>query len=219
MSRGSVEPTRETGERRGRFWFIGNNLALDFLNTQMMEGGELVDRHSSPDDLLDWVLAAGIAEAEPRGSFPKSVLADALQLRRTLREAFDQTTAGHAVPDEALEKLNRFLNAPPPMEIRRGEQGLERHTVTDLVARPDVLTWLIADAGARLLTGPMLQAVRRCANKTCILYFADTSRNQARRWCSVKACGNRGKVAAHYVRTRMSRRRQIGNESGGDSSR
>ncbi len=45
-------------------------------------------------------------------------------------------------------------------------------------------------------------AIRKCANPECQLYFYDTSRVGKRRWCSMAACGNRAKVAAHMERLR-----------------
>jgi predicted RNA-binding Zn ribbon-like protein len=33
-----------------------------------------------------------------------------------------------------------------------------------------------------------------------VLFFYDTTKNHARRWCSMAFCGNRHKVAAHYRR-------------------
>ncbi|MDD7942516.1 CGNR zinc finger domain-containing protein [Actinomycetospora lutea] len=76
----------------------------------------------------------------------------------------------------------------------------------DLSADAGALPWLLADAGARLLTGTMTDRLRRCANHdACVLVFLDTSRNRARRWCSMEMCGNRSKVAAHESRARQRR--------------
>jgi len=44
--------------------------------------------------------------------------------------------------------------------------------------------------------------VKACQNPQCVLLFYDTTKNHARRWCSMAACGNRAKVAAHYQRAR-----------------
>ena len=47
-----------------------------------------------------------------------------------------------------------------------------------------------------------LSLVKACQNPQCVLFFYDTTKNHARRWCSMAACGNRAKVAAHYQRAR-----------------
>ena len=59
---------------------------------------------------------------------------------------------------------------------------------------------LIAVAAADLLCHGDLSLVKKCDNPRCILYFYDTTKNHARRWCSMAGCGNRMKAAAHYRR-------------------
>ena len=62
----------------------------------------------------------------------------------------------------------------------------------------------MADSAAEFLVSGDRALVRKCKNPGCILYFYDTTRNHARAWCSMNACGNRMKVAAHYRRHRES---------------
>ncbi len=42
--------------------------------------------------------------------------------------------------------------------------------------------------------------VRKCGQ--CVLHFHDTSKKGTRRWCSMRLCGNRVKVAAYAARQR-----------------
>jgi predicted RNA-binding Zn ribbon-like protein len=42
--------------------------------------------------------------------------------------------------------------------------------------------------------------VRHCGADNCALIFLDSSRPNARRWCSMKRCGNRTKVRIHRSR-------------------
>lgn len=58
------------------------------------------------------------------------------------------------------------------------------------------MLWSAAD----LLTGTLLGRVRECANDKCLWLFLDESKNGTRRWCSMKACGNRAKAHRHYTR-------------------
>ena len=41
-----------------------------------------------------------------------------------------------------------------------------------------------------------------CASDSCDWLFLDISRNQMRRWCDMKTCGNRDKARRHYERTK-----------------
>ncbi|HKN11149.1 MAG TPA: CGNR zinc finger domain-containing protein, partial [Pseudomonadota bacterium] len=42
--------------------------------------------------------------------------------------------------------------------------------------------------------------VKACEGHACTLMFVDRTRGRARRWCSMAACGNRAKQAAHRNR-------------------
>src|SRR5487761_522058 len=51
-----------------------------------------------------------------------------------------------------------------------------------------------------LLTGERLARVRLCANEKCRWLFLDDSKAGTRRWCAMRACGNRAKAHRHYMR-------------------
>ncbi|GAB2525008.1 CGNR zinc finger domain-containing protein [Nocardiopsis aegyptia] len=52
-----------------------------------------------------------------------------------------------------------------------------------------------------VLTGRSVR-LKRCAEHTCGWVFWDGSKNQSRRWCSMRVCGNRTKSRRHTERTR-----------------
>jgi predicted RNA-binding Zn ribbon-like protein len=58
----------------------------------------------------------------------------------------------------------------------------------------------IVEALARLVCDEDFTQVKACEGPACTLLFADHTRGHARRWCSMKICGNRAKVAAHRKR-------------------
>lgn len=43
-----------------RFLFVGGNVSIDFVNTQMIESGREVDRISTPQELAAWVAASNL---------------------------------------------------------------------------------------------------------------------------------------------------------------
>jgi predicted RNA-binding Zn ribbon-like protein len=54
----------------------------------------------------------------------------------------------------------------------------------------------IARDGVRVFSaGP--ERIRHCGADDCALIFYDSSRPNARRWCSMQRCGNRTKVRTH----------------------
>ncbi|MCK6458716.1 MAG: CGNR zinc finger domain-containing protein, partial [Planctomycetes bacterium] len=83
---------------------------------------------------------------------------------------------------------------PGSLRLRAGRLAFEPRRAHPLAP--------VAEAAARLLTGPGGKLVRRCGNPACALYFIDGTRNRSRRWCSMEVCGNRTKVAAWRARHR-----------------
>ncbi|HMX53637.1 MAG TPA: CGNR zinc finger domain-containing protein, partial [Plasticicumulans sp.] len=73
--------------------------------------------------------------------------------------------------------------------------------VTDYTG-PDSVAAAIAAVLAGLLAEVPATEVRKCENPACVLWFRDTSKRGNRRWCSMAACGNRAKAAAHRRRLR-----------------
>ncbi len=57
------------------------------------------------------------------------------------------------------------------------------------------IIWPIALSALELLTSEEIKNVRQCPG--CGWLFLDTSKNKRRRWCDMRACGNRAKVKRH----------------------
>jgi predicted RNA-binding Zn ribbon-like protein len=53
---------------------------------------------------------------------------------------------------------------------------------------------------AILLTERDPGRIKMCENPACVLHYYDTSKNGSRRWCDTRTCGNRIRVAHHYLR-------------------
>lgn len=196
--------------RPGRFLFIGNHPGLDFLNTRPAGRGGPVELLRSLDDLLAWLLAAGLVRAaEARRarkwstrSQARQVMQEAWKLRTLLRESVERRLQGKPVPAETIQAVNRALERRSTrMELaRNGKQWELREDLQ--VEQPQDLLVPIAQAAADLLADAEHRLIRKCGNPRCVLYFWDTTKNRRRRWCSMKACGNRMKAAAHYHRSR-----------------
>jgi predicted RNA-binding Zn ribbon-like protein len=178
--------------RDGRRWFFDSgSLALDFGYTGDYGYGVPEWEHlHAPADLTAWftdrfgLLAEPVSTAELRG---------ALRLRAVitrLARAFADDLA--PAPDD-IDELNSWAaraslapylaggTTPPP---RASVSGALSTTARDAVAT-------FAAGGERL---------RRCTAADCALIFHDASRPNARRWCSMKRCGNRTKVRGYRYR-------------------
>src|SRR6267378_1955121 len=105
----------------------------------------------------------------------------------------------------ALGKINAILHHHAVhAALVRTRHGFER-VVSFQPKEPIHLLGPVAEAASDLLSHGDLALILKCGNPRCILYFYDTTKNHARRWCSMTVCGNRMKVAAHYRRRRRAR--------------
>jgi len=195
-----------------RFLFVGNQLCLDFVNTQMIVRGQETDLLHEVSDLTDWLVQARVlsAQAIEQGlrrsdeADRRRLLRDAKDFRGTLRTMAERMAAGKRVLPETVDTINRLLSLRPGYsQVMRVEGRFERRFHAQADNAGSLLTPLAEAAGELLCSGdPAL--VKKCRNNACILYFYDRTKNHARQWCSMGLCGNRMKVAAHYQRTRSS---------------
>ncbi len=95
-------------------------------------------------------------------------------------------------------------------------RALRFHYVTYLVPAPDGVSLdhkhegdpvegalaRLAESVARELTQGRPERLRVCENEECRWVFLDTSHSGKRKWCDMRTCGNRVKVARHRQRRR-----------------
>lgn len=202
-----------SGERTGRgFYFVGERLWLDFINTEIFDGGRGEDLLAGFGDLTSWCAAAQVISASQAHEMigrwdgsPKaeSTFAQATLFRAVLRRMAERIAARRlGIEPLTLRRINGVLRARAgDLLLRRHKRGYEtqfRHRFSE----PAQLLVPIAESAADLLSTGHLTLVRKCHNPACVLFFYDTTKNHARRWCSMTGCGNRAKVAAHYRRSR-----------------
>ena len=194
-----------------RFLFVANHPCLDFINTQMILHGHAVDLLGNVDDLVAWLVQARVldvtAAAELVGRWGGQrdgvrLFEQVKRFRAVLRAAAERIAEGRTVPPSTVGAINELLRRRIGYtQLVRGRSGFERsfHSESD---GADRLLVSLAEAASDLLCEADFSLIKRCRNAACILYFYDTTKNHARRWCSMGLCGNRMKVAAHYRRTR-----------------
>jgi len=189
------------------FLFVGNQLALDFVNTTLV-------RDDGPQELLPdvvslerWLVAAGVLESARRRSWRNSgegrqFLKRLLEFRERLRAEIIRQESGESISEAFLGELNRLLEKYPcRMAVQRGGKDLSLGLIFDPRVPEDAWAPIVA-AAADLLSGVPKDRVRKCESLTCTVHYHDTSKKGARRWCSMNLCGNKVKVAAYRRRNR-----------------
>lgn len=191
------------------FLFVGNQLCLDFINTDLVLNGQPTDLLSSFQELVAWLVQAGLLTEEEAQKTEREgtrqgaeTLKQAKAFRTTMREMVERLAARRSVPPAALDAVNQLLRQRVgyPQIGRRGG-GFERTYRAESNGSSQLLG-LLAEAASDLLCVCDLSLIKKCQNPACVLFFYDTTKNHARHWCSMSLCGNRSKVAAHYHRHR-----------------
>lgn len=177
--------------------FVGNNLALDFLNSAFGTGEHHYDCLADDAGALAWLQAAG--QLTPAFDGPAAGLA---ALARALRAAGARLIdAGRARDPGDLALVNQILEQGQPVRAlvldAQGQVVLTERRRNDHLAS---LLEPVAAALGHLLAGEALLQVRQCEAHDCTLRFLDITKSGRRRWCSMAVCGNRMKVAAFRAR-------------------
>jgi predicted RNA-binding Zn ribbon-like protein len=203
------KPTPDSDWRDG-FIFVGNNLALDFLNTRPVQNGESMELLSDFGALLRWFQAAGLLSSREMANLQRQPAESATaqrtleairEFREKLRNQVLVWEGGADVHRTTVVLLNRLMAAHPMLSklqvgvgIPSVESWFEPRQSEDLFAP-------LAHSAAKLFAEADRSRVRKCGQ--CVLHFYDTSKKGTRRWCSMQLCGNRLKVAAYARRQRL----------------
>jgi predicted RNA-binding Zn ribbon-like protein len=212
-------------ELRPAPFFIGDDLALDFLNSVAAPWGREIEWLANGGDLVAWLEQAHAlpkdVSAHCRARTGVRVLDAVASQARELREWFRTFVGDHAGKSlgpaalRDLAPINRLLEQDeayrqieiaPPRDT--GESDGEEHRALRWKSgrrwrSPKTLLLPIAEAIGDLVCQKDFTLVRTCEGPTCTLWFHDASKGHARRWCSMAVCGNRAKAAAHRARARQ----------------
>jgi len=203
--------TIHNSDWRDGFLFVGNQLALDFLNTRPVQNGEPMELLPDFSALLRWFQAAELLSARDvanlQKKWGKSARAERTvravrDLREKLRKEILAWEGGGAVHHSTIDELNRLMaDHPMRSKLNTSESAFAMKLWFEL-SQPEDLFAPLAHSTATLFANVDRSRVRKCDQ--CVLHFHDTSKKGTRRWCSMQLCGNRNKVAAYAARKRES---------------
>jgi predicted RNA-binding Zn ribbon-like protein len=193
------------------FELVAGHVALDLVNTldnRFCETGpeELL---GSYDDLLRFASQSGLLTKRQARKL-KRLGASQAKCAEVLREVKELREALAAIAYAQLDGKDLSAAALLILEGYFKQASFHRHLTADQlrpvwswrgldcqVAAP---VWLLAQATVDFLPSDRSSQLRCCASETCRWLFLDTSKNQTRRWCDMKVCGNRMKARRFYAR-------------------
>lgn len=187
------------------FPWLADNLALNFLNTLYLKGGELTETLGSDADVRRWLAEGELLDVTEKQIKAGRLLKAARELRDDARQAIENRKKGRSVDPKALNHFLEHRHVHLRLDkSRAGElQLVTRHHACDELE----LLSPVAESAARLLVSANFDLVRQCEGSSCVLWFYDTTKGHRRRWCSMATCGNRRKVKTFRSRERSMAKR------------
>lgn len=195
---------------RDGFLFIGNHLALDYLNTCPVQNGEPMELLPDFASLLRWFQAAGLLHSQEVTALRRKwggsdraakALGTIRDLRERLRSEVVCWERGKQIRRGTIAELNRLMALYPMRTRLKADSGGSSPELWFELRQPEDLLAPLAHNAAMLFAMADRTRVRQCG--ACVLHFLDTSKKGTRRWCSMQLCGNRFKVAAYAARQKL----------------
>lgn len=179
-----------------QFPLISGNISLDLVNTELVRRGQRYDLLITNEDVLEWlhVIKVNLPFWNEKTFIriqerTNQVTSSILEVREVLRKQFEAIADQQKISNDFIMYLEKQIEKAP-FTYKIIEQQLVSIPVGEI---EDVLASLIAFDALTLIAENKLISLKRCSNPECVLLFIDKSGK--RKWCSMKICGNRKKVA------------------------
>jgi len=189
-------------------------VCIDFVNTLSWRGREVsAEALINYSDLIKWSRQVGIItpqdadklfkKADRHPADGKRVLRGAVDLRETIYRIFAAIIENQKPAKEDLAAFNNYLSKTMVhSQIINTKKGFHWDSSGDKSKMNWVLNPIIRSA-ADFLVSDGLKKLKFCSDPMCRWLFLDISRNQSRRWCDMKDCGNRAKAKRFYQKKQM----------------
>jgi predicted RNA-binding Zn ribbon-like protein len=181
--------------------FVGDDVALDFVNTAYGVAPDLHECLQSDQDVLAWLKRADLLQV-PESALPSgkrgALLSAALNLRSNALHLIERRKAGSHADPAPLNSVLALATSYDELVWKKGHPPklARNRSITTL----EGVLVPVAEAVAKLLSEADFELIRKCESADCTLWFHDRTKSHHRRWCSMALCGNRAKVAAFRAR-------------------
>ncbi len=201
------EMLRTEVEQEPYFPFVGNNLALDLIATQIFVRRKPYDLLQTLQSLQSWWKQALEHHPEELPSeelfraveWTEDLLQSVKELRVTLQRLFRSLVIHQTLTESELEPLNHILTTGAPV-LKVMETGTIREMYITSDQQKGGLFLPIALSASRLIAQGERERIRQC--DYCTGLFYDTSTNGTRRWCT-EQCKNRSRSSRKYAQSKQ----------------
>jgi len=198
------------------------NLCIDFVNTVDWRNSKTRKKEMLHDfsALISWSKQMGILEdktaqilfkkALQQPNKAEQVYEKTIELRELLYRIFSSMATTGQTSNHDLSIFNKYLadSMGKSCCLTPSNNGFVWSFCSEIDSMDLFLDPIIKSA-ADLLVSSELKRVKQCADDACGWLFMDKSRNNSRRWCSMKDCGNRAKAHRHYLSKRQGKKNEV----------
>jgi predicted RNA-binding Zn ribbon-like protein len=174
-------------------------LFIAFANESRLSTPEAPDDAADLERLERWLGAAGLL-----GRHRPRRLRESLPAFRNLgtlvRAIAKRSDRGLPPTGVQVDALNRVMRDGLHYHVLRATDGGAHFDLSQVGDDLDQARSAIAGSLAHYLAEHDVERLGVCENATCGWLFIDRSPAGRRRWCDMRTCGNRAKVARHRAR-------------------
>lgn len=180
-------------------------LFITFANTLKLRDEPADEQGRDVEALLAWLGERLLASSRTTVSHVERELPAFRELRDLIRDLVARLAVGSKPTGRQVRVLNRVLrDGLHYHQLVTDPGGGDRFAVSQVGDDMAQARSTIAGSLAHYLADHDRERLRICADDTCRWLFVDHSPAGRRRWCDMRTCGNRAKVARHRARTRGS---------------
>jgi predicted RNA-binding Zn ribbon-like protein len=199
--------------RAGSLDLVGGELAWDFTNTSSARGSAAHQEHLRDfGTLMQWIEHARVMPPSDCTYIRAALSGHPRRAQRVFARAIEMReliwTIGNALAEQRpiSAKLLDLLSSAHAENLKHAAMKMRLGSyIWVFDPRRDIEAAILGPITLSALTLLMekdLLRTRRCAGQECGWLFFDTTKNNRRRWCEMRVCGNRAKVRAARDRQR-----------------
>lgn len=179
----------------------GGLLCLDFINTVSdYYAEEPINYITNADEWLTWLKRVKEIENDFERFDPGTFnIRDILEARKTLYQLFHHYVNGEIIPVDVVAKFNKYCSRMYKY-LKFVAHGKDITEILDYNKHSAIHYLLpIIRSAKETITSGQLKNIKECPN--CGWIFLDNTKSNTRRWCNMKACGNKIKTRRYYLKT------------------
>jgi predicted RNA-binding Zn ribbon-like protein len=177
-------------------------LFIEFANRVKLSPADAPAAADDVATLRSWLTAHGLLKERTPDARLERELPAFRELRSVVRGVAARVDEGKGPTARQLSAINRAMRDGLHYHALRATDGDRHFRMEPVGDELEQARATVAGSLAHYLADHDEHRLGVCANETCGWLFIDESPAGRRRWCDMRTCGNRAKVARHRERAR-----------------